>query len=231
MLWVAEVASTHKGNKALAYEMINRYAEAGADIIKFQLGWTEQVQQQFAHDYNPIRYIDPWAEDLNKWCIQAGVDFMASIWGAEGLEAARSVGMKRYKIAHQLWYKKLPLIDEILVDRKVTFISMSELGGGGLPLHAKLLYTTNQYPTYPVDLHMPREFEEVYKFFGYSDHTHGIEACLLAVARGAQYIEKHVALDKTDLCIKDTPFSASPDEFAQLVRIGNRTVRLLDAGS
>ena len=30
---------------------------------------------------------------------------------------------------------------------------------------------------------------------GYSDHTIGIDTCLLAIARGAKIIEKHVYLD------------------------------------
>ena len=29
------------------------------------------------------------------------------------------------------------------------------------------------------------------KFYGYSDHTIGIDACLIAISRGAKMIEKH----------------------------------------
>lgn len=76
---------------------------------------------------------------------------------------------------------------------------------------------------------LPKSFDA--RIFGYSDHTHGIEACLLAVSRGATYIEKHVCLDKTDLATRDTPFSATPDEFERMVKIGNGMRRLLDAGA
>jgi sialic acid synthase SpsE len=58
---------------------------------------------------------------------------------------------------------------------------------------------------------------------------HGIEACLFAVSRRAQYIEKHFTLAKDDLGVRDTVFSATPDEFAEMVRIGNGIRRLLDA--
>ena len=52
---------------------------------------------------------------------------------------------------------------------------------------------------------------------GYSDHTLGIETCLLAISRGATIIEKHFTLDKSDTTIRDHVLSATPDEFSNLV--------------
>lgn len=222
--WVAEIASSHKGEKALAYEMIRQYAQAGAGIIKFQFGWTEEAQNNLGLSYNPIRYIDDWAEELAGWCDMYDVQLMASIWSLDGLETAKSVGMSCYKIAHQLWSKDRGLAALILAEGKPTYVSGESDHKNAIPIFA-----THKYPTYPRDIELPDFNTSMY--YGYSDHAHGIDACLLAVARGALYIEKHVALDKTDLCIRDTTFSASPDEYRNMVAIGNGIRRLLDAES
>ena len=64
-------------------------------------------------------------------------------------------------------------------------------------------------------------------YFGYSDHCSGIEACLLAIARGAQFIEKHLTLNKTSQVIRDHVLSATPDEFARLTSTGDALARLV----
>ena len=55
---------------------------------------------------------------------------------------------------------------------------------------------------------------------GYSDHTIGIDTCLLAIARGAKIIEKHFTLDKSSTVIRDHALSATPEEFRTMVNIG-----------
>ena len=124
------------------------------------------------------------------------------------------------KIAHQK-AEETELVEAILADGRETFVS-SHLWSDRMCV--KNIYATHLYPTYPEDLEMPQAF---YDYYGYSDHSHGIEACLLAIARGARYIEKHFCLDKTDLATRDAPFSATPDEFAELVRIGRPLARLV----
>lgn len=216
VLWVAELGSMHKGDKSLAFELIRQAKEAGASIAKFQFGWNPD---------DKLRYVDGWAHDLKAWCDYFNVELMASIWSMDGLRTAQAVGMERYKIAHQK-VDDTELLKAVLSDGKETFVS--GMVGGGEFSKTRGIYCPPSYPTYPQDLKLPRNFNEHY---GYSDHSHGIEACLLAVARGAQYIEKHFCLDKTDLSVRDTPFCATPGEFAELVRIGNGMWRLLHATS
>ena len=216
MIWVAEVGSAHKGNLSLAFEYIKAFSEAGADILKFQFGWTKEAQEKYGLEYNPIRYVDDWALDLKKWCDYFDVELMASIWSEQGLVSARLSGMNCYKIAARMDDQEL--IEDIIGDSdgKQVYWSGSNV------------YCISEYPVYPDGLKLPAKFDS---YIGYSDHTHGIEACLLAVSRGADYIEKHVCLDKTDLTVKDTPFSATPDEFERMVKIGNNIERLLDEGA
>jgi N,N'-diacetyllegionaminate synthase len=235
MIWVAEIGSMHKGNKDLAYELIRQAAQAGATIAKFQFGWTEDAQLALGLKPNPIRFVDEWADDLNKWCQYFGIELMASIWSLEGLETAKRVEMLNYKIAAQA-AGNYELCDAIIKDGRGTYVSLdrhSPHSNYHVTHGNTLLYCKSKYPTYPEDIAKTNAYPGMPEFgkdwYGYSDHMHGIDACLLAVARGAQYIEKHFCLDKTDLTVRDTVFSATPDEFAEMVRIGNGIRRLLDA--
>lgn len=54
-------------------------------------------------------------------------------------------------------------------------------------------------------------------FVGYSDHTLGIDACILAVALGARILEKHFTLDKQQSDFHDHQLSADPEDLKQLV--------------
>jgi N,N'-diacetyllegionaminate synthase len=235
MIWVAEIGSMHKGTKDLAYELIRQAAQAGATIAKFQFGWTEDAQLKMGLKPNPIRFVDEWAEDLTTWCDDLDIELMASIWSLEGLETARYVSMERYKIAAQA-AGNYALCDVIHADNKTTFVSLDRHSPHADYHNRKsgtLIWCKSKYPTYPQDIAKGGDYPGMPEFgsgwTGYSDHMHGIDACLLAVARGAQYIEKHFCLDKTDLTVRDTVFSATPDEFAEMVRIGNGIRRLLDA--
>lgn len=222
----AEIGSSHQGDLSLAYELIRKSAWAGADLVKFQLGWTPEAEKKYAPNSPAIirrdmsgsaRYIDDWAEQLNEWCEKFSVEFFASIWSFEGLEVARKVGMKRYKIAHQM--RDYKLIGEVMNDNKEIFLS-----GILADEEFKLIYTTKDYPTFPDSTRIPLDFRG--SFYGYSSHMHGIGDALIAVARGAQYIEKHITLDKTMPFPRDNSFALLPEEFRTMVDVGNEMVAL-----
>jgi sialic acid synthase SpsE len=160
------------------------------------------------------------------------VELLASIWSEEGLETARQVEMQRYKVAHQMVDKEL--IGKLAKDGKPMFVSLVDHDSDRLKKlepaeleRVTCVYCSPYYPTYPEQLGMPFWFGGG----GYSDHTFGIEAALLAASRGASYIEVHFCLDKTDLVVRDTPFAKSPAEFRQLVELGNGIGRLISAGA
>ena len=92
------------------------------------------------------------------------------------------------------------------------------------------MWCESKYPTHPLDLRkLPKNFNKSI-FSGYSDHSIGIETCLIAITRGANIIEKHFTLDKSNTTIRDHSLSATPDEFRQLVNIGNEIKRKLNIG-
>ena len=54
---------------------------------------------------------------------------------------------------------------------------------------------------------------------GYSDHTLGIEAALVALGMGARVIEKHFTLDKAYSAFRDHALSADPGEMRRLAQV------------
>lgn len=222
MIWVAEIGSAHGGDKSLAFELIRQAKLAGATIAKFQFGWTKEAQLKYAGNYKDFRYVDDWAQDLKAWCDHFDIELMASIWSMEGLETARSVEMDRYKIAYKM--DDYDLVDEMVKDEKQLISSNPNITG------VYRLACVPEYPTYPNQLGW-KGYTGISSYFnglyGYSSHMHGIADALIAVSRGAQYIEKHITLNKADKTIRDNSFALLPEEFAEMVRIGNEIARLV----
>ena len=221
---VAEIGLNHDGNFDLAYELIRQVKMAGVDAAKFQFGWRCRPGE--------INEIDaPRAQQLKTWCDDIGLAMFASIITEEGLALAHEIGMAQYKIASRTVMDNPALCERILAEGKPTYVSLGmwnqPVWPFGPPNRTMLyLYCRSKYPAYPSDL---ADFPHAFRadgYYGYSDHCHGIAACLLAAARGAQYIEKHVTLNKTSQVIRDHVLSATPDELRLLTTLGPELARL-----
>src|SRR5207248_356697 len=66
---------------------------------------------------------------------------------------------------------------------------------------------------------------------GYSDHTTGTEAAVLAIALGATIIEKHFTLDRHYSDFRDHQLSADPAGMRELVQRIKRTELMLGKDS
>lgn len=222
MLFVAEIGLNHDGRWDRAYELIRQAAQAGADVAKFQFGWR----------YAPgeINHITPeLALRLREWCEYLGVEFMASIISDDTLDLARDIKPHRYKIASRTVIDNPKLVERVLAEDRETFVSLGwwkREGHTGWPLgepndRLRYIYCESTYPAYPADLvGMPERFSSD-AYYGFSDHSHGIAASLIAIARGAKFIERHFTLDKSTIGVhNDHILSLTPDEFAEMVRIG-----------
>jgi sialic acid synthase SpsE len=227
VILVAEIGLNHDGNFDLACELIRQAKLAGADVAKFQFGWRSKVDE--------INHIDAeQATRLKLWCNYVGIEMLASIITEEGLDLAHHTQMERYKIASRTVIDKPKLCEKILAEGKPTYVSLGMWEGKDFPFgqpDGKLLhyiYCRSKYPAWPQDLvNMPKRFDQ-HGYYGYSDHLLGIEACLLAISRGAQYIEKHFTLNKTSPVIRDHILSATPAEFKQLTELGKPLANIVE---
>lgn len=84
-----------------------------------------------------------------------------------------------------------------------------------------LLHAVTAYPTHPEDVNLAAMQAMQHEFpmldVGYSDHTQGTLACILAVSMGARIIEKHFTLDK-NADGPDHMLSADPVELLDIVQ-------------
>jgi N,N'-diacetyllegionaminate synthase len=227
MLFIAEIGLNHNGNWGVAYELIRQASRAGADIAKFQLGWRAGPGEM--NEITPAIL-----GQLKRWCDYFGIELMFSVFTPEAYRLLRPLNLARYKIASRTVKDQLELVRTIAAEGKMTIISLGMWEGPELPIekadHIRYLWCRSRYPCEPPDLiGLPRDFGAT-SYDGYSDHSIGIEAALLAIARGATIIEKHLTLDKSDMTIRDHALSATPDEFRTMVQSGRDLHRLLRLG-
>lgn len=227
MLFIAEIGLNHNGNLDLTSEMIKQAKYAGADIVKFQLGWRG--------DKGELNYIDnEMLVKIKQWCDYYEIEFMTSIFTSEAYEQVQAIDFNRYKIASRTVKDDPQLVKKILEDGKETIVSLGMWDKVELPFPPsdtiKYMWCKSKYPAAPWDLtDLPKDFiSSVYD--GYSDHSIGIDIPLLAVARGAEIIEKHFTLDKSDTTIRDHVLSATPEEFRVLTTVGRNINRNLILG-
>jgi sialic acid synthase SpsE len=227
MLFIAEIGLNHNGNFGLVYELVRQAASSGADIAKFQLGWRCGAGEINRIDEGVLAHII-------RCCDHVEIEPMFSIITDEAWELAKKFEFKRYKIASRTVNDNPALVEEIIATGKEVFISLGMWEGEGLPFdHAdnvKYLWCKSNYPAHPWELaSLPKDFTRT-PFAGYSDHSVGLAVPLLAISRGAQVIEKHFTLDKSDVTIRDHALSATPLEFAELTRTGREIAKCLNLG-
>jgi sialic acid synthase SpsE len=226
MLFIADIGMNHNGNLDLCFELIKQAKYAGADVAKFQLGWRNQPGE--------LNCIDAeWLGKLKRWCDYFEIEFMASIITPEAFELVKTVNPRRFKIASRTLKDNLDLARQIVADGRETIASLGMWDGPQPPFEAenvKYLWCKALYPAQPWDLiDMPKDFTTG-PYFGYSDHSIGIETALLAICRGAQCIEKHLTLDKSSVVIRDHSLSCTPDELRLLTQIGRDIAQKLALG-
>ena len=229
LTFIAEIGMNHNGNFGLLPELIRQASISGADIAKFQLGWRDgkdEINRLTEKELNLI------VESCNFYEIEP----MFSIISDSAFNMIKNFGydFKRYKIASRTVIDNPELVKKVLAEEKETFISLGFWNKKELPFpiqsNLKYLYCVSQYPCLPNELkNLPKSFSNT-EYAGYSDHSIGIEAVLLSVARGAKVIEKHFTLDKSDTTIRDHALSATPNEYLEMVKNARAIERLLSIG-
>jgi|TARA_R100000995_G_C3479482_1_gene122994 sialic acid synthase SpsE len=225
---IAEIGLNHNGNMEMAKCLIDEAHRAGADIAKFQFF---DISEYFGPEFEwyeecmKARIDYDKAEMLRDYCDKVGIEFMSSVFNLQGVEWAEKLGMKRYKIASRCIGQQ-DLFDAVGETGKDMIVSLGMWHDANptapLPTHIKskgkvdFLYCVAKYPTMPEDVDFDKiDFKD--KYSGFSDHTIGMNAPLIAVARGAKILEKHFTLSKK-MHGPDHQGSMEPNELRQLVK-------------
>lgn len=190
-----------------------------------------------------------WHDKLADQCQQAGVDFLSTPFEAAAVDVLEEVGTPAYKIAsYEITH--LPLIERCAKTGKPLLVStgMASLGDIERALdtataagaeHILLMHCAINYPPRFEDLNLQAIATLASAFrvpIGWSDHTMGHTADVVAVALGACAIEKHYTLSR-DQEGPDHPFALEPDELTEMITaireaeasLGSSVKRVTDA--
>ena len=239
VLVVAEIGNNHEGDADVARELVESAAAAGADAVKLQTFRTEHYVSAADHArYERLKRFElPSAvlTDLAALARSRGLLFLSTPFDLESADVLEPL-VDAYKVASgdNTFY---PLLERLAGTAKPLVISaglasLDEIARSvelvrdrrrarGAADDIAVLHCVSSYPTPPGEAAL-RAIEVLRERLGcpvgYSDHTLGTEAAVLAVALGARIVEKHFTLDTAYSDFRDHRLSADPDEFRCLVR-------------
>jgi sialic acid synthase SpsE len=244
---IAEAGSNHDRDFDQARRLIDVATEAGADAVKFQTFRADAIVaetptrakyldgilppgQTMSELFRTLELPREWHAGLKEHAESRGLDFLSTPFDHEAVDLLDELGVKAFKVAsYELWH--LPLIRDVasrgkplicstgmasLADVQAAVDVVHETGNEGLIL----LHCVVNYPPPFGDLNL-RAIETMRRAFGvpvgWSDHTPGWTAPVVATALGAAVIEKHFTTDRSRPG-PDHRFALEPDELAQMVR-------------
>ena len=254
---IAEIGLNHNGSYEVASELIGHAVRAGCDAVKFQkrdvdnLAVSSVLEAEdlrfpsLGKTYRELREKHEFSLDqlagLKAQAEKEGIDFFATPFDPKSLLELRDLGVDQLKIAsHGL--TNLPLLEEVALARLPTIIStgmasldeideaLGIVSQAGTPV--ALLHCVSSYPT--PDNEARIELMDVLreKFqvpVGYSGHESGHLATLVAVARGASIVERHVTLDR-NMEGFDHKLSVEPEELKTMVDSIRRIEKMFGDG-
>ncbi len=236
---VAEIANAHQGNPETAEKMAAAFSKAGADAVKFQIYFADELlapdHARFEHFKKQSFAPEVWA-DLLPRAKSCNVQVYCDVFGIEALSVAARYGVDGFKL-HASDLSNDPLLDAVAETPGRVFLSAGGatireivhsvermLAAGKRPV---LLHGFQAYPTRIEDCCLAR-LTWLHEIFGdscdlgYADHIAGDDPFarslpLFAMGLGASVIEKHVTFDR-DAKGVDYFSSLEPEEFRSFMK-------------
>jgi N-acetylneuraminate synthase len=238
---VAELSCNHLGRLDRAIALIEAAKGAGADAVKLQCWHPDHmvVDRGYTIPNGPWAgrgLYDLYQEAFTPWewfpilqdrANAIGIELFASVFDTEALHFLETLHFPRYKIA-SFEITDLPLIRAVAATGKPLVVSTGMATGQEIEdvfyateetgVSITLLKCTSAYPApaSAANLATLADFHLYTDQVGLSDHTLGTTVAVAATALGAQMIEKHLTLSRSDGG-PDAEFSAEPHEFRALV--------------
>lgn len=219
---IAEIGINHNGSVDLAKQMIDIAVTTGCDAVKFQKRTVDIVYtpQELAKERKSVfgntngdlkRGLefgyDEYAE-IDNYCKKKNIMWFASCWDEKSVDFMEQFDTPCYKIAsasltddNLLKYTRSKgrpvLISTGMSTMDEIRHAVSVLGEDDLVI----FHCTSTYPSNADETNL-RVIETFKKEFncpiGYSGHERGITPSILAVALGANAVERHITVDRTN---------------------------------
>lgn len=237
---IAEIGNNHEGSFKQAKKLILAAKKCGVDAVKFQTFIPElYVSKEDKNRLKKLKKFQLTFQDFKKlsnYCKKIGIIFFSTPFdevSATYLNHFQKIfkvssGDNDYFSLIKLLAKfnKTLIISTGLADLNL----ISKIRNTVLRIWKKLkknkkklvfMHCVTSYPVRQEEANLLaiRTLKKRYKDceIGYSDHTMGILAPLIAVSLGARLIEKHFTVDKNFSEFRDHKISADPKEMKQLV--------------
>ncbi|AEF83100.1 N-acetylneuraminate synthase family protein [Leadbettera azotonutricia] len=244
-LIIAELGTSHGTDLTKARELIAAAAEAGADCVKFQIVYANEILHpntgEVALPGGNIRLYDRFKEletdpsfyaQMKEEVEKRGLLFLCTPFGLQSARELKRLDPFFIKIASPE-LNHTPLLKEIASYGLPVLLStgVSKLGdieeaveilrGGKNKANLCLLHCVTSYPAPETDYNL-RVLQSLSSVFGLpvgvSDHSMDPEMVpVLAVSMGASVIEKHFCLSRDDPGLDD-PIALPPEGFKAMVK-------------
>lgn len=193
---VVDLFNQHSANTTELKRMALSAFMSGADYVKLQLFDSQFVWGDDRRNYLELSYEE--VADFAAYCKSIGVGFTATPFDKERADWLETIGVDFYKVASITAKNNPDVVEHIISKDKEVIVSLGQFEVGDFPYgegrdKLRYLFCIPEYPTYldnPKLKLIPENFSKD-KYYGYSDHTLGIAACLIAANNGAEIIEKH----------------------------------------
>ncbi len=242
---IAEMSGNHNQSLERALKIVDAAADAGASAIKIQtytadtltikgvFKITEKSSLWYGKDlhdlYDEAHTPWDWHKAIFEYAKKRGIICFSSPFDETAVDLLESLNNPIYKIA-SFEINHIPLLKYIAKTGKPVIMStgassLSEIAEAVNVLKREgcdnltLLKCTSTYPATAENsnLNTIPHLKELFDCeVGLSDHTMGIGVAVAAIAKGANVIEKHFCLDRSEGGV-DSAFSLEPAEFKQLV--------------
>jgi sialic acid synthase SpsE len=242
---IAEAGLNHNGDLEKAKRLIDMAVTCGADIVKFQkrtvdilaiqsvLDAKDERFPEFGETYRQIREHHEFSLDefalLKKYCEERKITFLCTAFDIEAVDFLEKLDVAAYKVAsHSL--TNIPLLRYLTNIGKPVIMSTGmaqwDEVDSAVEIFKKknsplaLLHCVSSYPQAADEsnLLMINKLRERYNLpIGYSGHELGYLPTSVAVAVGADMVERHITLDK-NLNGFDHKLSLEPADFFNMIR-------------
>jgi N,N'-diacetyllegionaminate synthase len=226
-----------QGSSDTALLLVRAAAAAGADAVKFQIVYVEELAQPGNVHFDIFQRLEmdesTWRRVRN-YAAKLGVDFIADVFGPRSFTVARNIGVDAIKL-HSTSFFDHSLISNVLALGCPAYFSLGGIEPAeidafierhGARNHGKivLLYGFQAEPT-PLEnnnlARIPALIARTGLPIGFMDHSDGAGPdatylSVLALGIGIQIFEKHVTLDR-ELELEDYMSALAPGRLREYV--------------
>lgn len=235
---IAEIAQGYEGNPKLAELLVKGALVSGADAVKMQLVFADELCVPTYPYYDLFKSLEMTDEVWNglvKRVHEAGKRIYLDVYGDRSLTLASSLGADGVKISTTDFYN-LPLIKKAFAGFENVFLSTGGVPVDDLdelmnmyvlPKNLTLMHGFQAEPTETADNNLARIATLRARYpsvnIGFMDHSLGciaeaFQLPLVALGLGVSCIEKHITLDY-GLQIEDYISALSIDRFSEFVKM------------